>query len=67
MVFDGFLDDLKRMNKRQVRAMLVFYYLSNIILSLFFMILVSLSSVKFWYDRFIGLNDMERFNGVYRQ
>lgn len=76
-MFDGFLDDLKRMNKRQVMEnnYVIFFSQYSIFSSIFFgilifyfkclMILVSLSSVEFWNDRFICINDMERFDGFY--
>lgn len=73
-MFDGFLDDLKRMNKRQVIITLtkyckIFFSISVYLTLIFFLTVVSVSlpSAEFWNDCFIRADDMERFNGVYRQ
>jgi len=77
-MFDGFLDDLKRMNKRQVGngkqlCYIIFTTQSSffnivcyIIYFKYLMILGSLSSIVFWNDNFSYINDVEWFEGFYR-
>lgn len=73
-MIQGMMEEIKRMNKRQVIlficwnssfikiavVMLVFYT------SMFSYVTVYLPSSKLRYDRFIGINVMERFNGADR-
>lgn len=54
-------DDVKRMNKRQVCIIFISIRRLTCIHDRCFA--VHLSSFKFWYDSFLGINDMERTNG----